>query len=182
MNERMFKEVITVIESIKGHAPIISPRAFVHAGAYIIGQVVIEEGASIWPGAVLRGDMGLIKVGKNSSVQDGTVVHMSLGYSSTLIGDNVTIGHGVILHGCIIEDNCLIGMGSILLDQAHIGHSSFIAAGSLVTGNKRFSPNSFICGSPAKMLREVNEKERALNQASLLHYQEVQHLYTKKAN
>ncbi|HXW60084.1 MAG TPA: gamma carbonic anhydrase family protein [Myxococcota bacterium] len=166
-----------MIESIKGYSPIISPKAFVHSGAHVIGQVIIEEGASIWPGVVLRGDMGLIKVGKNSSVQDGTVAHMTLGYSNTLIGDNVTIGHGVILHGCVIEDGCLIGMGSILLDEARIQSGSFVAAGSLITGNKTFDPGSFICGSPAKRLRAINEREQAMIEASVHHYLDVQKLY-----
>lgn len=166
-----------MIESIKGYTPLIDPKAFVHPGAHIIGQVIIEAGASIWPGVVLRGDMGLIKVGKNTSVQDGTLVHMTRGYSNTLIGDNVTIGHGVILHGSVIEDGCLIGMGSIVLDEAHIGRGSFVAAGSLVTGNKSFEPGSFIVGSPAKRLRAVNEREQGMINASVEHYLDVQTLY-----
>lgn len=166
-----------MIQATKQHSPIISSKAFVHSGACIIGQVIIEEGASIWPGAVLRGDMGLIKIGKNSSIQDGTLIHMTLGFSNTLIGENVTIGHGVILHGCVIEDSSLIGMGSIILDETYIGRGSFVAAGSLVTGNRRFEPGSFICGSPAKRLREVNEREQAMIEGSVQHYLDVQKLY-----
>lgn len=166
-----------MIESIKGHTPIVHKNAFVHSRATIIGQVIIEEGASIWPHAVLRGDMGLIHIGKNTSVQDGTIIHMTLGYSNTIIGNNVTIGHGVILHGCVIEDYCLIGMGSTLLDEVHIGAGSFIAAASLVTPRKVFEKDSFICGSPAKRIRDVNEKERMIIDGSVRHYLDIQKLY-----
>ncbi|MCA9507141.1 MAG: gamma carbonic anhydrase family protein [Myxococcales bacterium] len=169
-----------MIESILGHQPQIHPRAFVHPQACVIGQVIIEEGASIWPGVVLRGDMGLIRIGKNTSVQDGSICHMTSDYSETIIGDNVTIGHGVIVHGAIIEDYCLIGMGSILLDQARIGSLSFVAAGSLVTGKKNFSSESFICGSPAKKLRSINEKEKMMCLSSVQHYLDVQKLYSKE--
>ncbi len=166
-----------MIQSIKNHSPKIHERAFVHPSAVIIGEVFIDEGASIWPNAVLRGDMGCIKIGKNTSIQDGSVVHMTAEFSNTIIGDNVTVGHGVILHGCIVDDGCLVGMGSILLDQAHIGTRSFVAAGSLVTGNKTFEPESFICGSPAKYTRPINDKERAILQFSVKHYVELAGLY-----
>jgi carbonic anhydrase/acetyltransferase-like protein (isoleucine patch superfamily) len=166
-----------MIEAIKGFKPKIHERAFVHPRATIIGNVDIDEGASIWPGVVLRGDMGLIRVGKNSSVQDGSICHTTLDYSESIIGDNVTIGHAVIIHGAIIEDGSLIGMGSTLLDRAIIGHASFVAAASLVTGRKVFPPNSFISGSPAQRVREVNDKERAICQSSVEHYLNVQKLY-----
>ncbi len=166
-----------MIQALKNHRPIIHPKAFIHPMATVIGQVVIEEGASIWPGVVLRGDMGLISVGKNSSIQDGTICHMTEGFSTTRVGNNVTIGHGVILHGSIIEDWCLIGMGSIILDQTTIGRESFVAAGSLVTGSKSFEPSSFICGSPAKFIRETNDRERLMIISSVQHYLDVQGLY-----
>ena len=168
-----------MIESIKNYTPIIHQDAFVHERACIIGQVTIDSGASIWPGAILRGDMGLIRVGKNSSVQDGTICHMTMGFSTTQIGNNVTIGHGVILHGCLIEDDCLIGMGSILLDGVVIGAGSFVAAGSLVTGNKKFANGSFIQGRPAQCTRPVNEKEQAMIQFSVAHYLSVVANYSR---
>lgn len=166
-----------MIEAIAGHSPKIHPNAFVHPRATVIGQVIIEEGASIWPGVVLRGDMGLIRIGKNTSIQDGTICHMTSDYSETIIGNNVTVGHGVIVHGAIVEDYCLIGMGSILLDQAHIGTYSFVAAGSLVTGKKTFEKESFLCGSPAKFLRPINEHEKNMITGSVEHYLNVQKLY-----
>lgn len=166
-----------MIQTLKNHTPKIHERAFIHPSAVIIGQVTIDEGASIWPNVVLRGDMGFIKIGKNTSIQDGSVAHMTAGFSNTVVGDNVTVGHGVILHGCVIEDGCLIGMGSIILDEAKIGKSSFVAAGSLVTGNKMFAPESFICGSPAKLMRVINDKERSMCQVSVKHYLDLAALY-----
>lgn len=166
-----------MIQSINNHTPKIHKNAFVHPMATVIGHVVIEEGASIWPGVVLRGDMGLIHIGKNSSIQDGTICHMTLNFSSTVVGDNVTVGHGVILHGCVIENDCLIGMGSTVLDEALIAEGSFVAACSLVTGNKKFPKDSFICGSPAKVLRPVNEREKLMCEASVVHYLEAMKLY-----
>lgn len=166
-----------MIQSLKNHTPKIHEKAFVHPSAVIIGQVIIDEGASIWPNVVLRGDMGFIKIGKNTSIQDGTVVHMTAGFSNTIVGDNVTVGHGVILHGCIVEDGCLIGMGSTILDETTIGTCSFVAAGSLVTGSKNFESESFICGAPAKLMRKINDKERLMCEFSVQHYLELAALY-----
>lgn len=162
-----------MIQSFQGHHPKIHEKAFIHPAAIIIGEVFIDEGASIWPGVVLRGDMGMIKIGKNTSIQDGSVAHMTLDFSHTYVGDNVTVGHGVILHGCIIEDDCLIGMGSTILDQTIIKKGSFVAACSLVTGNKQFESGSFICGSPAKAMRQVNDKEQAIITSSAIRYREL---------
>jgi carbonic anhydrase/acetyltransferase-like protein (isoleucine patch superfamily) len=167
-----------MIENFRDQKPIIHERAFIHPSSIIIGRVIIDEGASIWPGVVLRGDMGVIKIGKNTSIQDNTVCHMTLNFSHTIIGNNVTVGHGVILHGCVVEDNCLIGMGSIVLDQTTIARGSFIAAGSLVTGNKVFEPESFIAGSPGKFIRQVNEKERLMCLSSVQHYIDLAEKYS----
>lgn len=169
-----------MIQPFKHHRPVIHPTAFVHPSAVVIGEVFIDEGASIWPGVVLRGDMGMIKIGKNTSIQDGSIAHMTMDFSHTTVGDNVTVGHGVILHGCIIEDNCLIGMGSTILDQTTIGQGSFVAAGSLVTGNKSFAPLSFICGSPAKMTRQVKDMEQQIIVSSAIRYRELAKHYQQQ--
>lgn len=169
-----------MIQTFLHHHPVIHEKAFVHPSAVIIGQVTIEEGASIWPHVVLRGDMGAIRIGKNTSIQDGTVVHMTLDFSNTIVGDNVTVGHGVILHGCIVQDGSLIGMGTTILDQTIIGPGSFVAAASLVTGNKTFEPGSFIAGSPAKFIRPVNEKEKMICLSSVKHYLDLAHRYNEK--
>ncbi|HXW52491.1 MAG TPA: gamma carbonic anhydrase family protein [Myxococcota bacterium] len=166
-----------MLQKFRDYQPIIHEKAFIHPSSVIIGQVIIDEGASIWPGVVLRGDMGVIKIGKNSSIQDNTVCHMTLDFSHTIVGENVTVGHGVILHGCIVEDDCLVGMGSTILDQASIGKGSFVAAGSLVTGNKTFGEGSFIAGSPAKLIRPVNDRERLMCVSSVKHYLDLANAY-----
>jgi carbonic anhydrase/acetyltransferase-like protein (isoleucine patch superfamily) len=149
-------------QAFEGKRPHIHPDAFVHADATIIGDVVVGPFATIWPGVVLRGDMGRIVVGAESSVQDGSVVHLTEGLSETIVGARVTVGHRVILHGCVIEDECLIGMGAIVLDNAHIGTGSVIGAGALVTIGKRIPAGSLVLGSPATVTRAVGDKERAL--------------------
>lgn len=148
-----------MINDLDGIRPLIHENAFVHERAVVIGEVAIGEYSSVWPGAILRGDMGAIKIGARTSIQDGAIGHMTSGLSSLMIGDEVTIGHGAILHGVVIESRCLIGMGAILLDNAIIGEGSFVAAGSLVTPHAVIPPGSFVVGSPAKVLRKVSERE-----------------------
>lgn len=142
--------------------PQIAANAFVHEAATLIGEVVVGEESSVWPGVVLRGDMGLIQIGKQTSVQDGTVAHVTENWSKTIIGDRVTVGHRVILHGCVVEDECLIGMGSILLDNCVIGKGSLVAAGSVVTVGTVIPPNSLVMGTPAKVIRPIKDKERQM--------------------
>ena len=113
----------------------IDSNVFIAPGAQIIGDVSIKSGSSVWYNAVLRGDEGAICIGSNTNIQDLVMVHVSKN-TSTVIGDNVTVGHGAIIHGCTIEDNVLIGMGSIILDRAQIGKNSIVGAGSLVTKGK----------------------------------------------
>lgn len=151
-----------MLQKFRGLSPVIAADAFVHDAATLIGDVKIGSLSSIWPGVVLRGDMGEIRIGSETSIQDGTIAHTTEGWSTTLIGDRVTVGHRVILHGCIVEDECLIGMGSILLDNCVIGKGSLVAAGSLLTVGTHIPPNSLVMGAPAKVIRQVSEKERAM--------------------
>ena len=151
-----------MISNFEQHSPNIHPDAFIHDHAVIIGHVSIGAGSSIWPGTVLRGDMGHITIGENTSVQDGSIGHITESLSETMVGNRVTVGHRVILHGCIVEDDCLIGMGSILLDNCVVGKGSLIAAGSLITVGKKIPPNSLVMGSPAKVIREINDREREM--------------------
>ena len=141
----------------KDFVPKVSDNAFVAPNATVIGDVVIEEGASIWFGAVLRGDIDKIRIGKNSSIQDNTVIHVTGGKYPTIIGDNVIVGHGCILHGCIIKDNALIGMGAIVMDNVEIGKNSIVAAGAVVVPHTKIPDNSVVAGVPAKVIREVKE-------------------------
>lgn len=142
--------------------PRIAPTAFVAGNATIIGDVEIEEGASIWFGAVLRGDVGPIRIGKRSNIQDLAVVHTTTGLSEAIVGEDVTVGHGCILHGCRIGNRVLVGMGSILLDNAVIGDDAVIGAGSLVTARMVIPAGSLVMGRPAKVVREATEQERRL--------------------
>ncbi|RUM88937.1 MAG: gamma carbonic anhydrase family protein [Thermovibrio sp.] len=127
--------------------------------ATVIGDVEIGDDSSVWFGAILRGDVNYIRVGRCTSVQDGTVVHVTNRTHPTVIGSYVTIGHSVKLHGCTIEDNCLIGIGAIILDGAVIGEGSIVAAGALVPPGKEFPPKSLIMGFPATVKRELSDEE-----------------------
>ena len=139
--------------------PKIGRRVFIAENATVIGDVEIGDDSSIWFGAILRGDVNYIKVGKCTSIQDGTVVHVTNKTNPTVIGNFVTVGHAVKLHGCTIGDNCLIGIGAIILDGAVIGENSIVAAGTLVPPGKKFPPNSLIMGFPAELKRELSGEE-----------------------
>ncbi|BCD67457.1 gamma carbonic anhydrase family protein [Nitratiruptor sp. YY09-18] len=140
--------------------------SWVAPGATVIGNVTCGEDVSIWFGCVIRGDVHSIKIGDRTNIQDLTMIHvthykkpdMSDGYP-TIIGNDVTIGHRVMLHGCTIEDACLIGMNATILDGAVIGKESIVGAGALVTGGKNFPPRSLILGSPAKVVRQLTDQE-----------------------
>ncbi len=160
-----------MIKEFEGINPIIDDSAFVAESADIIGDVTIEKDANIWYNAVIRGDSNKIIVGESSNVQDGTIVHCG-DDNVTSIGKNVTIGHAAIIHGCTIGDNSLIGMGSIVLDNAKLGEYTMVGAGSLVTG-KEFPPGVLLLGSPAKVIRELTDKEKESLEKSAKHYVEI---------
>jgi len=147
-----------MIHKFNGITPNIDKANFVAKSAEIIGDVTAKENSSIWYNCTLRGDIAPITIGKNSNVQDNTVIHVNH-ETGTVIGDNVTIGHRVLLHACTIEEGCLIGMGAIILDNSVIGKESIVGAGSLVTMGKKFPPRSLILGSPAKAVRTLTDKE-----------------------
>jgi len=140
--------------------PVFGPGVFVHPDATIIGDVVLEEGANVWPGAVLRGDVERILLGAHTSFQDNAVAHTDPGFP-VVVGPDCVIGHGVVLHGATVGARCLIGMGAILLNGCSIGEESIVGAGALVTQNKSFPPRSLILGSPAKVVREVSDEDLA---------------------
>ena len=151
-----------MLQKFRDHFPIVSAESFVHESAVLIGNVKVGRLSSIWPTVVLRGDMGAIQIGDESSIQDGTIAHITEGFSETIVGNRVTVGHRVILHGCVVEDECLIGMGSILLDNCVIGKGSLVAAGSLITVGTHIPENSLVMGSPAKVIRQVSDRERMM--------------------
>ncbi len=155
-----------MILPFKNYNPQIPEDVFVAPSADIIGRVKIGKDSSIWFGVVIRGDVHRIEIGERTSIQDKSMVHVthfkkddeSDGHP-TIIGNDVTVGHSVVLHGCRIEDACLIGMSATVLDGAVIGKESIVGAGSLVTKGKVFPPRSLIMGSPAKIVRELNDEE-----------------------
>ncbi len=157
-----------MILNYKNYKPTIGDKTWIADSADVIGDVEIGEDCSIWFGTVIRGDVHFIKIGDRVSVQDLSMIHVThhkgkerkIGDGNpTIVGDDVTIGHRVMLHGCTIEDACLIGMSATILDGAVIGKESIVGAGSLVTKNKVFPPRSLIMGSPAKVVRELTNEE-----------------------
>ena len=146
--------------------------------AVVIGDVFLKKNASVWFGSVLRGDNDPIILGENSNIQDNSVCHTDDGMP-LIIGDNVTVGHKVILHSCAVGNNSLIGMGSTVLNKAKIGNNCLVGANSLVTEGKEFPDNSLIVGSPAKVKRELTDMEKKIIELSALHYVENMKRYKK---
>lgn len=149
-----------IIKPCHGIWPKTHPTAYAAENTVITGDVTMEEHSSLWFGVIARGDVAPIIIGANSNIQDGCLIHNRTGIP-TIIGKNVTAGHGAILHGCTIGDNCLIGMGAILLNGSVIGEGSIIAAGSLVTERTVIPPGSMVMGSPGKVVRAVRPDELA---------------------
>jgi carbonic anhydrase/acetyltransferase-like protein (isoleucine patch superfamily) len=149
--------------------PDLQPGVWVAESAEVTGKVTLGEGASVWYGAVLRGDNDRITIGRHSNVQDGSVLHTDHGTPLT-IGDNVTVGHQVVLHGCSIGDGSLIGIQSVVLNGAKIGKNCLVGAGALVTEGKEFPDGVLIVGSPAKVVRELTAEQISRLQASATHY------------
>ena len=141
-----------------GTKPNVAPDAFIAEGARVIGNVSIGQGASIWFNAVLRGDKDRIVIGNRTNVQDNATLHLDPG-KPCIVGDGVTIGHAAIVHGCTIEENCLIGMGSTILSGARIGRDTIVGAHALVTENKEIPPGSLVLGVPAKVVRQLTPEE-----------------------
>jgi len=145
----------------RGRMPRVHPTAYIDSSAQVIGDVEIGEESSVWMAVVIRGDVNRIHIGRRSNVQDGTVVHVMKDTHATTIGDHVTIGHAAVIHGCTIEDRCLIGMGAILLNGARIGAGSIVAAGTLVVEGMEVPPQSLVMGSPGKVKRALTDAEVA---------------------
>jgi carbonic anhydrase/acetyltransferase-like protein (isoleucine patch superfamily) len=169
------------IRSHAGQVPKISASAYIDPDAVVIGDVEIGAGSSVWPMTVIRGDIHRIRIGAKTSVQDGSVLHVTHAgpYNPDgfplIIGDEVTIGHKVMLHGCTIHDGSLIGIGAIVLDGAVIGASSLVAAGSLISPGMHIPPRSLVMGSPGRVKRSLTEEEcRNIHSAAgnYIHYQE----------
>jgi carbonic anhydrase/acetyltransferase-like protein (isoleucine patch superfamily) len=149
-----------MIRSYKGTWPTIPESCYVDESAQVLGDVVLGEDASIWMNAVVRGDVNYIRIGANSNIQDCSVMHGMLNQWPVVVGDWVTVGHNVTLHGCVVEDRCLIGMGVIILNGARIGAGSIIAAGTLIPEETVIPPGSLVMGVPGKVRKQLGEEEQ----------------------
>ena len=167
-----------MIYDFEKNIPEVHPDAWVAPNATLIGKVKLEKNSSIWFNAVLRGDIELISIGENSNIQDGSVLHTDPGYKLN-VGKGVTVGHMVMLHGCQISDDTLIGIGSIILNNAKIGKNCIIGANSLITENKIIPDNSLVVGSPGRVLRKVTDEEIKLIHENAQHYVEGSKKYKK---
>ncbi|HEV2178444.1 MAG TPA: gamma carbonic anhydrase family protein [Terriglobia bacterium] len=165
-----------MIRTYSGHVPRVAASAYVAESADVIGDVEIGENASVWFASVLRGDIERIRIGSNSNIQDGSIVHTMLG-SPTLVGDWVTVGHRAVLHGCAIESHCLIGMGAVLLNDVKVGEGSIIAAGALVPERTVIPPRSLYMGVPAKFQRQLAESDRRFIDMHAQHYLQYKETY-----
>lgn len=154
----------------KGVLPQLRRDVFIAPGAWIIGDVVIGEGSSVWFNTVIRGDMHFVRIGLHTNIQDNSTLHVTGDRFPLVIGDRVTVGHRAIVHGCVVEDDCMIGMGSIVMDGAKIGSGSLVGAGAVVTPGTVVPPGSLVLGMPATPMRAVNERERDLIVNSGAHY------------
>ena len=171
------------LQSFAEHLPQLATGTYVHASATVIGDVHLGENVSVWPGAVIRGDINCIKIGAGSNIQDCAVLHVNhqSAYdpagSPLMIGNNVTIGHSVILHGCTIESECLIGMGSIVMDKVVVQKNVLVAAGSLVPEGKVLESGFLYMGSPVKKIRALTVEEQAFFMVSAQNYIQLKNQY-----
>jgi len=150
-----------MLRPYKGVLPQVHPSAYIDVSAQVIGDVEIGEASSVWMNVVLRGDVHRIRIGQRSNVQDLTIVHVMRDTHPTTIGDDVTIGHGAIVHGCTLHNRVLVGMGAILLNGVEIGEDSIVAAGTLLPEGTRIPPRSLVMGSPGKVRRELTDEDVA---------------------
>lgn len=149
---------MAIIKAVRGIAPLIPDDCYVAENATIIGEVTLGANCSVWFNAVIRGDVHFIKIGEKVNIQDGAVIHATYQKAPTTIGNNVSIGHNAIVHGCTIHDNVLIGMGSIVMDHCIIESNSIIAAGAVVTQNTRVEAGSIYAGVPAKKVKDISQE------------------------
>lgn len=170
-----------MIRGYQGTLPRLADDVYVADTAAVIGDVTLGAGSSVWFGAVLRGDINSITVGRNTNVQDGSTVHVTTDTGPVVLGDGVTVGHNCVLHGCTVEDDCLVGMGAIVLDNAVIGRGSIVGAGALVTARTVVPPRSMVLGTPAKVVRPVSDQELEGIRVNARHYVEAAATYRSEA-
>jgi carbonic anhydrase/acetyltransferase-like protein (isoleucine patch superfamily) len=165
--------MVDIFRGFQGVWPKAAASVYVADTARVIGDVELAEEVSVWYGSVLRGDVGSIRVGARTNIQDLSMLHMSSGISSTVIGEEVTIGHRVVIHGALIGDGALIGMGAILLDNCEIGAEALVAAGSIITAGTKVPPRTLVVGTPGKVVRDLKEDEWQQGRLLAARYVEV---------
>ena len=149
---------MSIILPVKGILPTMGNDCFVAPNATIVGDVIMGDQCSVWFNAVVRGDVNSIRLGNKVNVQDGAVIHCTYEKTKAIVGNNVSIGHNAIVHGCVIDNNVLIGMGSIVMDNVHVGSNSIVAAGAVVLENTVIAPGSIYAGVPAKKVKDISEE------------------------
>lgn len=169
-----------MIRSFRGAVPQIAASAYVDRSAVVIGNVAVGERSSIWPNVTVRGDTNSIRIGDETSIQDNSVLHCDPGPFALNIGNRVTVGHQAMLHGCTIEDECLIGIGAIVLNGARIGKGSVIAAGAVVPEGAEIAEYSMVMGVPGKVKRQITEEERERFRVNADHYVEAARAYREE--
>lgn len=169
------------IHSFDGATPQIADDVFIAPGAQVIGNVRIGAGSSIFYNVVLRGDIHSISVGERTNIQDGTVIHCTGGYTETIIGDDVTVGHLALLHGCTVEDGAFIGMKACVMDKAVVETGGMVAAGALVPPGKVVKAGEVWAGNPARFLREIRDQDRAVHQHTIPHYMKLAQQYMSES-
>lgn len=165
------------IRSFAGHTPVVGDETFVAETATLIGDVEVGARSSVWYGVVMRGDVYHIRIGDETSIQDNTVVHVTSGRHATVVGSGVTVGHSTVLHGCTVEDHCIIGMGAVIMDRARIGPYCIVGAGALVTPGTEIPEGQLVIGSPARPKRALTTDERRWIESSASHYVELASRY-----
>jgi carbonic anhydrase/acetyltransferase-like protein (isoleucine patch superfamily) len=169
-----------MIRTYQGVLPQIASSAYIDPSAVVIGDVIIGERSSVWPNVSIRGDVNSIRIGDETSVQDNTVLHADRDVYPCLIGNRVTVGHSAVLHGCVVEDDALIGMGAIVLNGAKIGSGAIVAAGALVPEGMDVPRGMLVMGTPAKVRREVSSDERARFLAGAANYVKLAAIYKEE--
>jgi carbonic anhydrase/acetyltransferase-like protein (isoleucine patch superfamily) len=162
-------ERTALVAGVAGHKPQLDPDAFTAPTSVVLGNVTMAAGSSVWYHTVVRGDAEAISIGAGSNVQDNSTVHADPGFPA-VIGERVTVGHNAVLHGCVVEDEVLVGMGATVLNGAHIGSGSLVAAGAVVPQGMRVPPGSLVAGVPAKVRRELTAEERESVRLNAEHY------------
>jgi len=161
---------MAIIRSVRGFSPIMGSNCFLAENATVVGEVILGDDCTVWFNAVVRGDVNTIQIGNRCNIQDGAVIHCTYQKTKTIIGNNVSIAHNAVVHGCTVHDNVLIGMGAIIMDEAVIGSDSVIAAGAVVLPGTIVEPGSVYAGMPAKRIKDISDELRQVIQRTAGNY------------